>query len=242
MMRTEDVKRNILKLVDSLQSEIHGYDLQKLLASEKIEVTLSRLYRVLNVMLKEGLLGSRWEKSQVGPRKRLYRLGEKGRKELDELFLEAIDTVHSRYGRYLQSLRPKINVFDDIFSLLTGEMKGHENIAYLTIANSTMHKLVLLNLQKKVPEGKIYFVKPPPIATDLNIEDMVILRGTHEDIPLKDDYVNLLFVIDLPNESLLETALKEWHRVLTRDGRLAILTPTILIQKHEARARDRLYT
>ena len=232
-MRTEDFKKIILKLVDSRQSEIHGYDLHKVLSSEKIEVELSRLYRVLNVMSKEGLLESRWEKSQHGPRKKLYRLGQKGRMELDELFLEAIDTVHSYYGKYLQSLSPKINVFDNIFCLLTGEMKGHEKIAYLTIANSVMHKLVLLNLQKKVPEGKIYFVKPTPIATDLNIEDMVILTGTHEDIPLKDDHVNLLFVIDLPNEGLLETALKEWHRVLTRDGKLAILTPTILIQKHE---------
>ena len=79
----------------------------------------------------------------------------------------------------------------------------------------------------------IYFVKPTSIATDLKLEDLVILKGDHVEIPLKDDHVNMLFVVDLPNKGLLETASKEWHRVLTHDGKLAILTPTILIQKHE---------
>ena len=232
-MKTEDIKRIILKLVDSRSDGVHGYEMHKMLVSEKIEVELSRLYRLMNLMLKEGLLEGRWEKSQQGPRKRLYRLGQKGRKELDEIFLDSIEIVHSFYSKYLQSLRPKINVFDDIFSFLSGELKGHENIAYLTTANSAMHKLILFNLQKNVPEGKIYFVKPTAIAADLSLENIVILRGTHEDIPLKDDHVNLLFVIDLPNEGLLDTALKEWHRVISHEGRLAILTPTVLIQKHE---------
>ena len=231
-MRTEDLKRTILMLVNSGSTEIHGYEIHKMLASENIEVELSRLYRVMNTMLKEGLLECRWEKSQFGPRKRLYRLGENGGKELDKIFLDAIDIVHNYYGKYLRSLRPRVNVFEEIFSLLTGELKGHENIAYITTTNSAMHRLMLYNLQKKVPEGKIYFVKPTSIAADLNIEDMVILRGNHEEIPLKDDYLNLLVVIDIPNEDLLETALKEWHRVISHDGKLAILTPTILIQKH----------
>lgn len=232
-MRTEDLKRIILKLLNSGLTEIHGYEIHKMLASENIEVELSRLYRVMNVMLKEGLLESRWEESQGGPKKRLYRLGENGRKELEKILLDSIEVVHSYYSKYLQSLRPKVNIFADIFSLLTGELKGHEKIAYVTNIKSPMHRIMLDNLQKKVPEGEIYFVKPTSNAIDLNIEDIVILRGTYEDIPLKDNHVNLLVVIDLPNEALLETALMEWHRVITHDGKLVILTPSILIQKHE---------
>ena len=78
-MKTGELKNTILKVVRSYSSEIHGYEIHKLLASRKIEVELSRLYRVLNLMLKEGLLESSWEKSKFGPRKRVYRLGEKGR-------------------------------------------------------------------------------------------------------------------------------------------------------------------
>ena len=40
-------------------------------------------------------------------------------------------------------------------------------------------------------------------------------------------------VIDLPEKNLLETALSEWHRVIRQSGKLAILTPTIFIQKYE---------
>jgi hypothetical protein len=82
-MRTEDFKRIILRMFKA--SEFHGYEVHKKLASEDVRVELSRLYGVLNEMLREGLLEVRWERSRFGPRKRMYRIGEKGKKELDKM-------------------------------------------------------------------------------------------------------------------------------------------------------------
>ena len=78
-MRTDDYKIAILKMAKG--KEFHGYEAHKRLASENIEIELSRLYRILNDMLREGLLEGRWTRSQIGPRMRVYRVGEKGEEE-----------------------------------------------------------------------------------------------------------------------------------------------------------------
>jgi len=40
-------------------------------------------------------------------------------------------------------------------------------------------------------------------------------------------------IIDLPPRDFFETAAREWFRVLKESGTLAIMTPTILVQKYE---------
>jgi len=179
-MRTQDLKRTILKMFGG--HEFYGYDVSKKLAISGVEVELSRLYRVLNEMLKEGLLQARWERSRFGPRKRIYRLGRKGREELDNILLEAIATVHSFYGAYLTSLAPKVRVLDDLIRLLTHELKGDARIAYLTIKETGMHGRMIHNLQGRVPQGQVLLVKPGSVAMDLSLDKSAILDGTYDDI------------------------------------------------------------
>lgn len=70
-MRTEDLRRTMLKSFGG--REFYGYEVHKELASKKIEVGISRLYRVLTEMWRDKLLEGRWEKGQHGSRKRAYR-------------------------------------------------------------------------------------------------------------------------------------------------------------------------
>ncbi|NIM45495.1 MAG: hypothetical protein GTN80_07610 [Nitrososphaeria archaeon] len=116
-----DLKRIILKIGGD--KEFYGYEVSKRLVAEDVKVNTSRLYRVLNEMLKEGLLEGSWERSRFGPRKRVYRLSEKGGEELNKILLDAIKTVHIFYGRYLMNLPPKVNAFDSICGLLVDELK-----------------------------------------------------------------------------------------------------------------------
>jgi hypothetical protein len=59
------------------------------------------------------------------------------------------------------------------------------------------------------------------------------LDGTYDSIPLRDKLIDLLVIIDLPKEDLLNSAGREWHRVINETGKIAICTPTILLQKYE---------
>jgi len=65
----------------------HGYALMEQLEEFGFSpeaVNLSTLYRMLRHMEKEGCLESVWEEGGPGPRRRVYLILEKGRRELDQ--------------------------------------------------------------------------------------------------------------------------------------------------------------
>ncbi len=230
-MKTADLKNIILKLFS--HKDFYGYEVHKVLASEGVDLEISRLYRVLNEMRNEGLLESSWETSRLGPRKRMYRLGEKGRAALNDIFVDAIKTVHSFYGRYLLSLIPQINVFEKIYQLLTNELKENTTLVFITKGFTPMHEMIVQHLHNKLPRGRIVLVKPSTVVADVDLDNLLFLDGFHDEVPLKTDYADQMIVIDLPTKEHLERALKEWHRVLKPNGTLAILTPSILLEQYE---------
>jgi DNA-binding PadR family transcriptional regulator len=231
VLRTEDLKKIILRMFGS--REFYGYEAHKELASEKIEVGISRLYRVLTKMLRDGLLEGRWEKGQLGPRKRVYRIGEKGRKEREKILLGAIETVHGFYSEYLLTVSGKTNVLSSICKLLSSHADRKGEIAYISPKYSVMHERILRDLHSEVPEAKIYFVKPSSLAVDLNFDNLWFLDGTYDSIPLRDGYVELVIVVEVPEKDSLEKSLREWYRVIKKDGTVAIVTPTILVRKND---------
>jgi PadR family transcriptional regulator PadR len=230
-MKTDDLEKNILKMFRG--REFYGYEVHKKLASQDVKVEISRLYRLLNEMLKEKLLESRWEKSQLGPKKRVYRLGEKGRKKLDGILQDAIRTIHASYEEYLLNLPAERSVFESVRRHFARQFRGQGNIAYVTPSYSVMHARMICNLQKRDSQGKIYFVKPRSVLVDPCPDNLTLMDGTYENIPLKNSFVDLLVVIDIPQKDFLETALTEWCRVLRADGKLAILIPAIFVEEYK---------
>ncbi len=65
-MRSKDLKRSILRMSNG--REFYGYEVHKKLVQEGVKIEISFLYRVLNEMLKENYLTSRWEKCVTGPK------------------------------------------------------------------------------------------------------------------------------------------------------------------------------
>jgi DNA-binding PadR family transcriptional regulator len=230
-MKTLDLKRDILKMCRS--REVYGYDVHKKLLSDGARIEVSHLYAVLGEMLREGLLESRWEKSQIGPKKRLYRLGEKGKEELDRILSDAIETVHDFYSEYLVSLPPEVNSFNSICRVLSNNLKGKKNIVYIIPKYSAPTENILRGIRSEVPEAKIYLVKPRSLAVDQKLDDIVLLDGTYNSIPLRDSFVDLLVFIGIPKKRFLEASLREGHRVLRQNGTLTILVQTVQVQKYD---------
>ena len=230
-LRTEELKRTILKMFGG--SELYGYDVNRRLALQGVDVELSRLYRVLNEMRKDGLLDDRWERSRHGPRKKMYSVSEKGREALNEILLEAIATVHRFYGEYLMNLYPEINVLGDVLGLLAEGLEGHEKIAYITTKYFGIHELIVSSLQEMIPEGRIYIVKPDSLDINVNLENVYVQTGSYDDIPFKNGFIDRLILIDLPNKDVVKEAVREWQRVVHEKGMMSIFTPTILVQSHD---------
>ena len=64
------------------QGASHGYDLKRELGALELEVEPSIMYRMLRAMERDGLVESQWTPSEVGPRRRLYRLTADGHRGL----------------------------------------------------------------------------------------------------------------------------------------------------------------
>jgi DNA-binding PadR family transcriptional regulator len=227
----DDLKTTILKMFKN--SEFHGYEAHKRLITEGVEMDISRLYRVLNEMLSEGLLEGRWERSLRGPRMRVYRLGEGGRKELDRIFRDAIDTTHYFYSEYLMSLPPEVNAFNIISRRISSNLKAGGNIVFVASQYSAPIERIIRGLHDEAPEAKIILVKPECLTIELKLDNLVFMEGTYTSIPLRDGYAALLYIVNIPTADSLEKALGEWCRVLGQSGTLAIATPTINVEKHK---------
>jgi DNA-binding PadR family transcriptional regulator len=230
-LKTYDLERIILKMFK--ENELHGYEVHKRLESQGVEVEISRLYRVLNDMLKRGLLESLWQKSQIGPKRRVYRLGKKGEKELNKILEDAIETVHIFYGEYLLNLPAESSVFNRISSYVTEKLKERGNIVFFTPMYSQIIEKLLSSLRSSAPSGNIRLVKHRSVETKLQLDDLSILDGDYGDIPLKEGYADLEVIALLPKRDSLQAAMSEWCRVLNKSGRLAILIPTALLNDYE---------
>lgn len=228
-MKAEELKRNIIKIVR--YDKFCGYEAHKKLASEGIKVNIGRLYKILNEMLKDRSLESNWEKSHRGPRKRVYWLSETGKNELDSVLLENIKIIHGFYSEYLLSLSPRTSPFDRICRSIAHQLERQSNIAYITSKCSMMDEKMVCTLHSNLPQGTVYLVKPESVSANFQVDNVLSLDGTHLNIPLRDGYVDLLMVIDMPRNEFVDTALKEWLRVLKQRGTLAILTPSVLVNK-----------
>jgi len=230
-MRTENLKRIILKMFGS--REFYGYEVHRELASTKIEIGISRLYRVLTEMSRDGLLEGQWEKGQLGPRKRMYRLSQKGKKQRKKILSDAIATVHEFYSEYLLTLPARVNVITSICRLLSSKIDRKGEIAFISPTYSTIHEKILHDLHDEMPEAKIYFVKPASLSVDLKLDNLWFLNGTYDNIPLRDGYVDLAIVAEAPEKDSLEKSLREWYRVVSEGGTLAIVMPTILVREYD---------
>jgi len=230
-LKTDDLERIILKIYKGY--ELHGYEVHKRLESQSIEVEMGRLYRILNNMLKKGFLESVWQKSLIGPKKRVYRLGRKGEEELDKILEDAIETVHIFYGEYLLNLSPDASVFNQISSYVTEKMKERGNIVFFTPVYSPIIEKLLTSIRSSSPLAKIHFVRHRSVEADIQLDNLSILDGEYWDLPLKEGYADLVMIVYVPKGDSFQGAMREWCRVLEKSGTLTILIPTALINDYE---------
>lgn len=230
-MRTPELKTTILRLAG--KGEFYGYEMHKKLEQRKIKIGIGRLYSILNDMKNEGFLKDRWEESQSGPKRRIYRLAKKGSVARDEILGEAIKTVHEFYTEYLFSLPPELSVFNMISDLLIENLPINANAAYAASSFSGPVKKIMQSLQEKFPGGNLYAIHPREKNVQLGMDSVSLVDGTFEDVPMKDDYLDLLVVTDNIRNDCWDRCLREWQRVLNKNGRVAIISPTALLSKYE---------
>jgi PadR family transcriptional regulator PadR len=230
-MRTPELKTTILRM--SGKSEFYGYEIHKRLEQRNIKIGIGRLYSVLAEMKEEGLLVDQWEESRSGPKRRIYKIGPNGIKERDKILLEAIRTVHEFYTEYLMTLPPEHSVFNQISDILTKGLSQKSNVGYAATKFSGPVKRILGQLSNDIDEGKIYAITEKASELNLGMVNVLAIEGSFEDLPIKDDFLDLLIVTGNLKSDSIDEYFSEWRRVLSLDGVLAIVTPTTTITTYE---------
>ncbi|MFX1368410.1 MAG: PadR family transcriptional regulator [Promethearchaeota archaeon] len=229
-MRTKELKQFVLSSFGA--REFYGYEVHKALELQGNRIGTSRLYSILDEMKKASLLKDRWEKSESGPKKRVYFLTPMGKAEREKLLLEAIDIVHDFYLEYLLTLPPEKDVFRKVSSLVSDGLKKNARIACIASKPSVQLEKVLANIRTRIPDGPAYVINPSYSEKEFSIDGWLPVDGSHGSIPLKDGYLDLLLVVGFPPINAIDHCIVEWHRVLKSAGTLNIITPTILIEEY----------
>ena len=227
-MKTYDLKQNILSIFK--ETEHHGYDLHRLLKMQNITIGTSRLYSILDEMKEDGLLSDRWEKSDAGPKKRIYSLSEKGHQARLETLLQAIDVVHEFYVDYLQKLPATTNLFTNICKKLASQVPADGNIVCLFSEYTSPVEIILRGLKDELPLATFFLINPEDSRHHYP-DGWQALPGRCDDIPLRNGFVDLLFITGYENEFAEKSCLKEWRRVLGEDGQFSLVTANTKIDE-----------
>jgi DNA-binding PadR family transcriptional regulator len=238
LMKTSDLRVHILRKLS--ERELYGYQLHKKLAAEGKDIEVGRLYKVLNKMLEDRLVECLWKKSDLGPRRKMYSVSGNGKKVLEQLLRNSIDTIHISYVEYLMNLPHKASIFENMSNLWTKDLKKRGAMAFVAATSSPMNEKILSSLHNRLPKWSIFVVNPKIVDLELHLKDLVSLEGGYEDVPLRDDSVDLLIMMGLPKKSTLQKAVSEWFRVIGNHGRLTIIVPSVLVHriKHPLRIGD----
>ena len=86
----------LLLLLDAEAS--YGYGLRRALDDHEVSADPGAMYRILRRLEREGWVGSGWARSASGPRRRIYRLTDAGRRHLDELASSIAAARNSHVG------------------------------------------------------------------------------------------------------------------------------------------------
>ncbi|MHA2082564.1 MAG: PadR family transcriptional regulator [Candidatus Thorarchaeota archaeon] len=230
-MRKSKLKRAILKLFG--KHEFHGYQILGRFEMMGIFMGASRLYKVLDEMLEDGLLTGKWIKSKSGPKKRIYQLTEAGRDERTKILMDAIRTVHDFYIEFLLDFPPEENMFNKISDILIENLSEQGIIACFTDSYTLTLEQILTNLQNRIENRTSYLVIPSQNSEGHHFGNWRNLDGTCDNMPMKNDSLDLLVLSRFNDIHCQDSCLAEWQRVVCPSGTLAVITPTYHTQKSE---------
>ncbi len=96
------------------EGETHGYELIEKLKNIGVKYEtyeFGYVYKTLRNMEKEGFLSSRWNVKEKGAAKRIYRITDKGKKNLDE------------WAQVLSNIRDSLNSFLEAYDKIKEEQE-----------------------------------------------------------------------------------------------------------------------
>jgi DNA-binding PadR family transcriptional regulator len=234
-VRKDSLKRIIIRIL--LENETYGYEITKLLAQKGLKQKSNYIYTILAEMQESGLLKGRWVQGAHGPRKHLYSLSKKGEDEFAEMVHESMDLLMGAYIK-LNLTTQKISDHARILLHMHSSMgiPAPTRESRLVLAEPyfnplSCYPIMYYATSQAFPEASIYVVKPPEIKLHEVNPNLTFLDGWRNDLPLKDEFADYLFLTGFPAEVPEEETIRECVRVLKAGGHFLIGVSNVMTKE-----------
>src|SRR5579875_2105687 len=223
--------------------EMTGSEIFRELSQKGIETWQNHVYTLLTKMEENGVLKSRWVENPNGrgPRKHLYRLGKMGEERRALMVKDSIELLMSEFIRTnskVRDLKDHIEGFRENFAFAqTGRTNigqtGSEVIVMTIPYYDPLicHPVSINALAEAFPKSLVYVVKPKEMKFSSQKENLKLLDGSRNDLPLKDEFADYLLLEGFPKEASLQATLSESERVLKENGCLGIQVSEVMIEE-----------
>ncbi len=219
MASRERVRDQILLFLD--RRPCHGYELRRILLPLVGDVEITKLYRWLREMEKEGLIEGTNEEGPHGPSRKMYNLGPRGERQLRDALRYSMATVLHFYDAFRQfSMQETMGKGTDykfekvegkvLASIVSPFLASEDGLISVFSNRLSEMKLDVMGIQEPWERAGI---STSPIG------------GTLGDISAKSNNYAELWFIGMPQRSLLPRAIIEAKRVLKKGGIIRLVAP-----------------
>ncbi|MHA1907196.1 MAG: PadR family transcriptional regulator [Candidatus Thorarchaeota archaeon] len=199
----------------------HGYELRRLLLPIVGDVEITKLYRWLREMEKQGLIEGSEEEGPHGPSRRTYKLGPRGERQLRDSLRHSMNMLLHFYDAFRQySMReqyPSDLKFE--FEKIDGRVLASIVSPFMAAEDELINVFSLRLIEKRLdtigptePWEKAGIVTNP-------------IEGSLDDISSKSDFFKEIWLIGMPGRELLPRVVMETKRVLELQGTIRLVAP-----------------
>lgn len=234
-----DLERNILRMI-SEEEEICGYELWKRMSSKGIKCHSNHLYVVLKDMEKEGILKGRWveRENHSGARKHLYSIGKEGKDVMNSILKDSLSVLMTSYVNEMRQLND-YSGFASVIAQASVQLglptPAEDEKIVLSIPYHdplTCYQLIF-SLTDSFPNSSLYLVTPPKMEIYESRPNMTVLHGWRHDMPLKDEFADLVILEGFPYQVSEEETIRECFRVLKEGGNLVVQVKNTMVEERE---------
>jgi SAM-dependent methyltransferase len=123
---------------------------------------------------------------------------------------------------FLSKLPPEKSTIQELHRILDTQVKKQDARA-LVVTPSSFYDWIVSPLCEVLKKGKIYLIKSPGGQKPLMHDNLILLDSAAEELAFKDNFFDFVRLHGEPQD--VDSTLRELHRVLKKDGSLALIVP-----------------
>ncbi len=199
----------------------HGYELRRLLLPIAGDVEITKLYRWLREMEKQGVIQGTEEAGPHGPSRRTYTLGPRGERQLRDSLRHSMNMLLHFYDAFRQfSMREQYKSDTEFkFEKIDGRVLASIVSPFMAAEDELINVFSLRLIEKRLdiigqtePWEKGGIFSNP-------------IEGSLDDISSKSDFFKEIWLFGMPSREKLPRIVMEVKRVLKPQGTIRLVAP-----------------